>query len=202
MRVEINRDDLVKYVSRWVDASIQTAEDGISDREKRIREAMATITQEWREIKNLRNTIDSLKETSSSLVISFEEELKRMEESWDMERLRISEDHNALVIHTKEIDLAYNGKIYHIGRFWIEIYWTGRIRMENVDNRCKYPIYGHPHIRDSEPCLGNMSGVIGKLIANLSWTPLLGILFDFLHAYHKEDAYCEIENWPSDEKQG
>lgn len=106
---------------------------------------------------------------------------------------------NGKIIHifTDRIDVKYNGVVYRIGKFRLDIYTDGSnegVRAFNLTN--SKGSLGHPHIRsDGHCCLGNISEGVTKLIAEYQYVVLTQLMLNFLQSYSDVNPYGSIKHW-------
>jgi hypothetical protein len=107
---------------------------------------------------------------------------------------------NGRTIHifTTMISIPYNGEIYDIGEFKIDIYTDGSnnsVRAFNLTNP-KGGAVAHPHVKiDGYCCLGNVSDGVSKLLAEYQYVILAQLMISFLQSYNPDNAYGKISLW-------
>jgi hypothetical protein len=101
-----------------------------------------------------------------------------------------------LRVSTTPMHVTWMGAIYDLGRYRIDLDLAGDVRIESIDKLGPKPAWGHPHVQDGLPCLGNLRQGVLKLIAEYELAIAVRILLDFLAAYQPEEAYTPIEGWP------
>lgn len=120
-------------------------------------------------------------------------------------------DEVSFVISVGQIDIAYEGVTYDIGKFDIQIYPNGdnggvcchnRSRVIRSENHGE--LY-HPHVRDDGGiCFGSIEDNIVTLITQMEYAIVAQIMIDFLKTCNENDWYQDVTSWPikgvSDEK--
>ena len=161
-------------------------------------------------------TLSTIKSRLSSLSETSKDEYERIAKIKKVTGIKCKSD--CIEITTKDIYidekdlLRKNDVIYHIGKFVISVFLDGRIRFFNKTNQGKGPGYTlpkgfsgntsynrhHPHINtDGIACLGNLSSVIPKYIAECNISVLVTLLIKFLETTYVEDgAGAGIYWWP------
>ncbi|MBI2633592.1 MAG: hypothetical protein HYW78_04400 [Parcubacteria group bacterium] len=99
-----------------------------------------------------------------------------------------------LIAYTDTITIEYDGKIYTIGEFRIEIKLNGSIKIDNLTN--KRDGYNHPHVSgEGNPCLGNIAESIAKLIARYEFSFAMQLLVQYLETYNNGSPVHQISYW-------
>ena len=191
--------------------------------EKLLQEAARIIEDHQREIVcqlgkrgDTEVTLSALKSRLSSFSENSKDEYEKTAKINKVAEIQCKSDH--IEIFTKDIYIdekdisGKNNVIYYIGKFVISIYLDGRIRFFNKTNQGMGPgltlpkgfngniSYNrhHPHVNaDGIACLGNLSSVIPKYIANCNISVLVTLLIKFLEtAYVEDGAGAGIYWWP------
>jgi len=152
------------------------------------------ITSLWREIVSLRQRLKGLRQAHENLDQHYGSELDRIRGLSGIKSIDVGP--GFITVCTDTIYVNFQDKRYRIGDFRLEIYLSGYFRMNNINNPGRYAYYDHPHIRDGEPCVGNHTEALSKLIAEGQLSTVVAILLSYLQSYNPEDAYCEITCWP------
>jgi hypothetical protein len=178
----------------WLEEQIGKDEHDLVAKEAKVRELGSEITLLWRDIVLLRRSLKGLRHVSSEDQPDYRSEFDRLNKISGIKALNIGA--GFLTLDTDTIIIKHQDKQYQIGDFRLDIYMNGYIRMRNIKNPGRYPYYDHPHIRDGEPCVGNHTEAVAKLIAEGQLSTVASLLLSYLHSYNPEDAYCEITYWP------
>lgn len=178
----------------WLHEQIEKVDHDLVAKETKVRELGIEITRLWRDIVLLRQSLQSLRQVSQAQQPDYRLEFDRLNKIPGVKTLHIGA--GFLTMETDTIMIQHQDKQYHIGDFRLDIYMNGYIRMQNIKNPGRYPYYDHPHIRDGEPCVGNHTEAVAKLISEGQLSTVAALLLSYLHSYNPEDAYCEISYWP------
>ncbi len=178
----------------WLTEQLARCERELVDKETKVREHGLEITRLWRDIVLLRQEAKNFRQVFQEREPDYRREFERLEQIPGLQGLEIGA--GFLALETETIVIGHQDKRYRIGPFRLEIYLNGYLRMRNVENPGRYPYYDHPHIRDGEPCVGNHTEAVAKLISEGQLATVAAILFSYLHSYNPADAYCEITYWP------
>ena len=101
---------------------------------------------------------------------------------------------NSCVIHTKVLEIDFEGEIYDIGRYKIIFHTSGGLEVRSKDKINRDCHYEHPHIDNGNCCLGNAAGVL-KMISSFDFDAALVVLLKYLKSYRYDDAYINILEW-------
>ena len=178
----------------WLQEQIGKVDQDLIAKETKVRELGMEITSLWRDIVFLRRSLQNLRQASDARQPDYRLEFDRLNKISGVKALNIGA--GFLTIDTDTIMIHHQDKRYHIGDFRVDIYMNGYVRMHNINNPGRYPYYDHPHIRDGEPCVGNHTEAVAKLISEGQLSTVAVILLFYLQSYNPEDAYCEIAYWP------
>ena len=168
----------------------------LNERERKIREFSSSIAKEWRQITLLRKEMKLLEDELNRSESQYLEELSHILANPLVKAISFPYA-NAMNLYTHPITIEHGDQKYLVGEFAIEIYFEGYIKIRNLNNPGRYTYYDHPHIRDGEPCFGNISDVFGKLIAECNFSVLANLVIAYLQKYTEGDAYCEVAYWPN-----
>lgn len=108
----------------------------------------------------------------------------------------VEADGTALVVSTEPIRVHWDGVDRDLGAYRILLDLAGDVRVESVDRLGPRPAWGHPHVQENLPCLGNLREGVLKLVAEYELALATQVLLDFLRSYQPETAYTPIEGWP------
>ena len=178
----------------WLIEQTEKVDKDLSAKEARVRELGMEITRLWRDIVLLRQSGQNLRQSSEARQPDYRLEFDRLKKMSGLQALSVGA--GFLTLDTAPIHISDHDKRYLIGEFRLTIYMNGYIRMQNIKNPGRYPYYDHPHIRDGEPCVGNHTEAVAKLIAEGQLSTVAALLLSYLHSYNPEDAYCALSYWP------
>jgi hypothetical protein len=119
-----------------------------------------------------------------------------------VKRMNVGKKGNNIVlsVFTDDILIEYEEHFYNIGRFEIRLIFGEDYEIICNNLTKKRDDYDHPHVVKGEPCLGNISSLIPKLIAKYDIPAVIWALVTFLESYNDSNAYCDIDNWPISKK--
>ena len=212
-----------KTMLDFVDFIVAKNKERIAYYENSLQEIARIIEDHQREIVNQLDkrgdnevTLSVIKSRLSSFAETSKDEYEKIVKINKVTEIQCRSDH--IEIFTKDIyidekDISRkNNVIYYIGKFVISIYLDGRIRFFNKTNQGMGPGHTlpkgfngnisynrhHPHVNaDGIACLGNLSSVIPKYIANCNISVLVTLLIKFLETVYVEDgAGAGIYWWP------
>ena len=95
---------------------------------------------------------------------------------------------------TAPILAAHGGRRHCLGRFRIDLFFNGDVRIVNLTNRVGP--YDHPHIRASRPCLGGAREGIAKLMGEFQLAAAAEVLIDFLETVNPAEWRLSVSHWP------
>lgn len=155
---------------------------------------LALVEQRFGEMRKLGKKVASVvKKHNTKIPDEMFAALKKMAEGG-----LIMVDDDLIKIDLGRVDICYQGKVYDIGYFEMELTLDdddNNITLINKEGAMDG--YYHPHITGSgEPCFGNLSGEVDALIDSLDLDLLVSVIQSHLHSYNPRDAYIKIENWP------
>lgn len=97
-------------------------------------------------------------------------------------------------VDTRTVFIEYEGATYRIGRFAIVLNNNGNVSFVNRDGAVGDTY--HPHIRaNGEPCLGNITEAVSKMMADRQYAAVVSLLFRYLESYNSGSPYARIEKW-------
>lgn len=103
---------------------------------------------------------------------------------------------NCLEVYTDTIYIAHGRVKYNIGAFKIMIdFQRGYVKFENLTNP-NLGVSEHPHISGGNPCFGNISEAVARMMGSEQLEMLVTVLIQFLESYDSQSPYSRIENWP------
>ena len=89
-----------------------------------------------------------------------------------------------------------------LGRFRITMNNNGTFSVVNIDNKIvnKNGEYDHPHVLNSNMCLGNIAVQVAELIGQHKLFDAAYLVRESLYFYNREGQYIEIEAWMTPEQ--
>jgi len=192
--------NLVRFYSEWAAGELDRLEGEIREREEKVAEYVRLVGNEWREIAGKRKVVTKLREVIDEEQSKLEAEFEKVEASDFV--LSLDYDTDGVELFTRDVLIRVGEHVYSIGRFKCDIFFDGIIRIRNVANSGKWEMYDHPHIRDGEPCWGNLAVVLSELVAEAKFSVVVALIRDYLGSYNQQDAYVGIETWPEGEHCG
>ncbi len=102
---------------------------------------------------------------------------------------------------TTPITLKHDSKEYDMGKYEIKLLFNGTTQINSVGKRLA-DVYDHPHINKGNPCWGNMSGTLPKLIGSSEYDVALVMIHTFLKSYDQNNPFHGIDHWPIKKKEG
>jgi hypothetical protein len=107
-----------------------------------------------------------------------------------------------LHVVTDPVQIEWEGVRYSLGIYRLVLDLDGDVHMQSVSELGPKPAWGHPHVQDGRPCLGNLREGVLKLIAEYELALAVQVAMGFLESYQPESAYCAIERWPRVDAEG
>jgi len=98
-----------------------------------------------------------------------------------------------LSLVTDTVDTVVGGKRYHLGRFRLDIRFTGEVTIKNLTR--PYGYYDHPHVWNARPCLGNIGHSVVKLVSEFQWVAAAQLLIEYLKTVNPKEWYTPIDHW-------
>jgi hypothetical protein len=127
-------------------------------------------------------------------VASAEEELRRVLAVRGVQTIEIVD--RTLHVVTDPIQIEWEGVRYCLGVYRLVLNLDGDVYIHSISKFGPKPAWGHPHVQDVRPCLGNLREGMLKLIAEYELALAVQVAMGFLESYQPESAYCAIERWP------
>lgn len=179
----------------WIEAKVSELSREIEGHKKELGDHGRAITYLVREIALKEQLLKSLQSFETLAHERFQDEIEKLKVVSGLEKYEVDERKGKVIFYTLPIRIRHKGKAYEIGKFRIDVGLDGTVLFKNIANTCRYPLYDHPHTRDGEPCLGNLTESVGKLVANVQLATLAEVLIQYLEIYSEDDAYCRVECW-------
>lgn len=191
-----SREAYVKECSTRIDYARETLKSGIEGDRQHIEYAQQSITEYVRSLDDKQRSLAQLEATGLEQGTRFEEEFDKLVALHWVQRVTVKR--GVVSVFTGQIDVPYEGVVYDIGKFRIDIKVDGRnggVRCHNLTRQVHD--YNHPHVlSDGSCCLGNISSGVGSLIGQYEYAVLANILYQYLGTYNASNPYHDIGNWP------
>lgn len=95
---------------------------------------------------------------------------------------------------TAPILVEFQGRRHCLGRFQVDLFFNGDVRIVNLTIRIGP--FDHPHIRAGRPCLGGVREGIAKLLGEFQLTAAAEVLIDFLKTVDAAEWRLPVLHWP------
>jgi hypothetical protein len=133
-------------------------------------------------------------------VASAEEELRRILAVRGVQSIEVVD--RTLHVVTDPVQIEWEGVRYCLGNYRLVLNLDGDVHVQSVSKLGPKSAWGHPHVQDGRPCLGNLREGMLKLIAEYELALAVQVALQFLESYQPESAYCAIERWPRADAEG
>jgi len=100
---------------------------------------------------------------------------------------------SALQVFTEPIVIEYGFRRYRLGRFRLDLYFDGRLFIQNLTDR--YDTYDHPHVESGRPCLGNIQDWVQRLLAQREFAAATEVLLQYLRTVNPADWRKAVTFW-------
>lgn len=202
---EMSADPVARQRARFVEfcrkykgfQRIDMLQKEIDSLQKYVQDFQQKIVGAIRQVEEKRRMLRSLENDNLFSSVHFEKEFESIRVHSDVEEILIGD--SVLAVHTKPIFISYQGTEYHIGRFIISLCLDGKERLVAMHNRDRrVGNFDHPHVKNRDPCLGNISKALPELIAEHRYSVAIALCIQFLKSYEKSAdyaPYADISNW-------
>ena len=188
-------------MTRALDRSIDRMTADISDNDWSIETKTNEVIELVRKNAELRECAEAIKATGyerrqENAFRSFAEMMKLTPRAYRS----ITFDETDLTAETGPVQIDHEGATYDLGRFRIEIgFASDTLEIHNLVPDRIIDGYHHPHVNSSgNPCLGNISLSLAKLLTAKQYVPALILTHQFLCSYSADNPYIKIERWDPD----
>lgn len=168
----------------YLEAEIASLEENLSEFSRR-------ITADSRRLVKYQRELASLEGEEPRDAVDFGEEYDRIRAYPLVHDLGVEDDR--LIVTTLPLTTTYEEERINLGRFALEISLDGDIRITNLTR--KLWNFDHPHIRDGNPCLGNIQDGVAKLIGAYQLAAATQVLIDFLQLVNPREWVVSVEYW-------
>ncbi len=199
-----SRKMYVHECGRRLTLSVSRTEGNLKSVQEQIEEAQKNLTNLVREEQKLRRGHQQLLESSDELEARFANEFDKLQAVPGVTKTLV--DDGIISIFTDQIDIEYEGQLYDIGKFRIDIYTeggNGGVTCHNLTRQVQRDgcNYNHPHVKgDGSCCFGNIANGISILIGEYEYSVLAQMIIEYLRQVNPGDWWCHIKRWPLKEK--
>ncbi len=195
---KVEEDSFAGVMVRALEQSLHNMERNILDNDydatKKTQEIIELVTKN----RELKEAVEAVQQVGTArkrenAIREFRELLKLQPSPFRS----ITFDDISLTAETGPIEIVHEDYVYDLGRFEIEIaFTTNSLEIRNLEPDRIVDGYHHPHVNSSgQPCLGNISLSLTKLLAAKDYVPALILIHQYLGSYNADDAYLKIEKW-------
>lgn len=176
--------DRVAEEIRFLLAEIAFLEDGVEEMARRIAADTRRLTEGRRRLRLLHGQRDQPESSGR--------ELECLQALPEVCEARIQDGRISLT--TAPILVEYGGRRYRLGRFQLDLHFTGDVRILNLTDRIG--LYDHPHVHQGRPCLGTIREGVAKLLGEYQFVAATEVLIDFLKTVNPADWRLPVLHWP------
>ena len=202
---EIDKKDLEKlpplergYVENFIPHVRMRWEADITNKEAVHKKMEAEYKHTGDELDVLKKRFGGVKKNDlKQMVHSFKEDEDRykLAERY-FEVIEFRKDHLYLV--TKDVVLNWKGRMndyeVHMGKYAINAYYTGVVKAVGCGHNPPM-IEGrisHPHIKEGNPCFGNVAGDIARALSDGSWATFMEMVGLWVRSYYPGGWYTSL----------
>jgi hypothetical protein len=190
-----SRNAFTRSCGELININIEHTSKEIAENESRIADCTSTITQCARNLTSLHQKYAMLSGSAAEISTWANQEYDAILATPNVKDIMVSG--KVISVYTGMIDIPYEGDVYHMGEYRIDINADGDdggVTIHNLTN--KKGKYHHPHISEGgRCCFGNISTGVAKLIADYQYVVLIQLLINYLKSYDKGGSYRRIEYW-------
>lgn len=99
-------------------------------------------------------------------------------------------------VYTGLVSCTFEGRRYRLGSYCLTYDLRGEARVWNLTDRID--AYDHPHVRDGQPCLGNVRDWVEELVAGRQLAAATQVLMAYLRAVNPADWQRPVGLWRSE----
>lgn len=151
-----------------------------------------------RKLVQSRLRLQQLEATKGNLETRVNRELKSIKKIKGVKKLTTRM--NTLRVMTETIYIETPVAKYEIGEFALEYGQDGTLKIINQTRRVDYasrterPL-DHPHVRQGDPCWGNMSEIMQYVLSG-EIAMATAMIMEYLKNYTQGDAWAPLDQWP------
>lgn len=197
------KESLARYVKeceKRIASSIASARTDIRKHENTIEKCQLDITKSVRLLADSRKKLEQLENSSDEVEKRFAAEFERLRQMPGVANVTVAD--GIISVFTENIAIPFDGMVYDIGKFRIDILTSGEdggVRCFNLTRNIGD--FCHPHVRDNGYCcLGNIASGVAKLIGEYEYAVLAQIMIQYLQNVNPDSWYASIDNWPKVKK--
>lgn len=194
-RMQRARENYINLVSSRIGTRVDQTRQRAEEIQQAISEAMTMITEKVREQTIVNKELAWLEQNVQEVQEGLAAEFQKLMDIPEVDEINCMR--RKLVVKLNDIVIEFNGRRYLLGRPIIEIHQNGTIKISNPGNTVSRK--PHPHVNsEGDPCLGNISEGIAKLIGQFEFATAVQILIEFLKNFNEGEQYrgAHITNWP------
>jgi len=201
-KVKKQKNAWVSLISRRADTEVtqvKTRMTEVTNRRKAMWLEMVDLT---REAELLEQRMVGLGGENSSATTKAEMEFAKLLEIPEVVDLEVKSD--GLKFETSNIICTdpLNGRSFSIGEFEITLNMSGDVKFINRNNskRSDGFRWDHPHVKDNNPCWGNIDQAVVQYLAKLEFGAAMVLIIAYLQTVNSTDAFGKnINLWFDDE---
>lgn len=174
-----------------------------------LKAAKDTIAQYEKGIVEAGRKIFATEKIVSAIKMNIEDVPRALEKTWiELQKMAnstlystISFTKTGIKAITTPIFIKHSSKEYDMGRYEVNICFSGETKIYALDKKETGSHHDHPHISSGAVCWGNFAGYIPKLIGSSEFDVALVQISTFLCHYDAASPYRSIEHWPERKKE-
>lgn len=191
-----SREAYIRECGYRLQFAIEETQQCIQKAEKTIREAQQTLTKAVRDEIHFREKLNWLLSSGEKFKATLAREFDNLVQLPGVEKVLVRD--GIISVFTENIEIPFNGVVYDIGKFRIDIHSSGAqggVRCFNLTGQRNG--YFHPHIEGNGACcLGNIADGVAKLIGAYEFSVLVQVMLQYLRSVNPDSWYLHINNWP------
>lgn len=169
---------------RFLEDEIAILEEGVEEMARRITSDMRRLREGRRRLHLSQGWQDPLEDVGLEL-----QRIQEMPEVCGAHR-----EDGWIRLTTASILVEYLGRRHCLGRFQLDLFFNGDVRIVNLTNRVGP--FDHPHVRAGRPCLGGVREGVAKLLGELQVAAAAEVLIDFLKTVNPAEWRLPVFHWP------
>lgn len=190
-RRAVSREVYIGACRERVAEELRFLEDEIAILEEGVEEMARRITTDTRRLRQGRRRLHLFPGGQDPLEISGQEmqRIQALPEVCEADgqagRIRLT---------TAPILVEHGGRRHCLGRFQVDLFFNGDVRIANLTNRVGP--FDHPHVHASRPCLSGVREGIAKLLGESQVVAAAEVLIDFLKTVNPAEWRLPVSHWP------
>jgi hypothetical protein len=190
-RRSVAREVYIGACRERVAGELRFLEDEIAILEEGVEEMARRIATDTRRLREGRRRLHLSQGWQDPLEIAGQE-LQRIQELPEV--CDVDRQDSRIRLTTAPILVEHRGRRHCLGRFQIDLFFNGDVRIVNLTNRVGP--FDHPHVRASRPCLGGVREGIAKLLGEFQVVAAAEVLIDFLQTVNPAEWRLPVSYWP------